>query len=310
MILKLFIRIGLPLLACFLAYQYLYKNFVSDTDYTEIGSDLNFIRANNRICFDKRTSLKEALNRLKINKVIKSDVSLLLLNKLRGNKPKLIDGCYRIGKGTSSLDLIKALESGQVIMKQFEVKPSYYLDYLDSKLRVHKITKARTDLVTEIKNNKNVYKKQFGIKGDNFEGLIFSKIYELPIYFEASSILRILLNESFNIWNSKFKSQIKSYKLDKNEVLTIASLISNESADISEQKLIAERIIKAIKENKNLNLDSPFNYSLNLQGRKIHKVYRTSHSSYNTYKIMGLPPGPIGAPTEKAVQITIDALKN
>lgn len=313
MIFKFTSRILIPLTICFCIFIYLYDSFISDVLENKLNLEVinlenNNLKKTSRICFDKSYSFDEALHFLKISGYIKNDLSFSILSKLRGERPKVIDGCFYVDKDTTPLDLIKAMESAQFLLKKIEIKPGDYLDYLDHKLRNKMILKRRRALTDELKENRDIYLKQFNITSVNFEGLFFAKTYELPIYFSASSIIRILLNESTNIWNSKFKKEVDRLKLDKNKVLTIASLVSVETNDLKKQRLIANKIVGDSEKNKTLNLDSTLKYSFNLRNRNVNNVLKNKSNPYNTYQIKGLPPGPIGPPTEQSVRVAIDAL--
>lgn len=293
-------RLIIPLVLCFFSYKLAYKKLISNP---------NSKISKNRLCLKKGATYEDVLKLLKERKLIESEHAFNIVKMVRRDSLNVIGGCYYVNENITPLELFETIESNNFITKKFKLKPTYYISYLDSILRKEFIIKKLSAFSSELKNNKAIYKKQFKINNNNFEGLFIAKTYELPLYFEASSIIRMLLNDSFNIWNKKFKKQVADNNLDKNKVLTIASILSAETDDARKQLFIARKIILADKKNKNLDLDSTVNYSLDLRGREVNDVHRQAKNPYNTYVIKGLPPGPIGPPTEQAIQTAIDALE-
>ncbi|HWW62851.1 MAG TPA: endolytic transglycosylase MltG, partial [Thermoanaerobaculia bacterium] len=78
-----------------------------------------------------------------------------------------------------------------------------------------------------------------------------------------------------------------------------ASIIETEAQRPQERALVASVYINRIRNHMLLGADPTVIYALKLAGRwdgNIHKADLDIHSPYNTYRVPGLPPGPIANP--------------
>ena len=100
-------------------------------------------------------------------------------------------------------------------------------------------------------------------------------------------------------------------KLKANEVpqdkwlttLTVASLIEKEGKLDVDRPLIGGVIYNRLNAGMALELDSTVHYAVGLDGSVFTTAAdRESDSPYNTYKVTGLPPGPIAAPGEASIK--------
>jgi UPF0755 protein len=55
-----------------------------------------------------------------------------------------------------------------------------------------------------------------------------------------------------------------------------------------------------------LQLDSTVNYALGKSDLKLSAADLATDSPYNTYRVRGLPPGPIGSPGDAAMQAALN----
>ena len=77
-----------------------------------------------------------------------------------------------------------------------------------------------------------------------------------------------------------------------NEALIAASLIEKETASRAEKPDVASVIVNRLRKKMKLQIDATVNFALNDYKRLRNNDYKVNHP-YNTYKIKGLPPGPI-----------------
>ena len=105
-----------------------------------------------------------------------------------------------------------------------------------------------------------------------------------------------------NLANSKFVEAISDssnslkIKLNKNEILILASLVEAEAKIKKEKKKIASVFLNRIKLGMKLQSDPTIIYGINKKAymdRPITKKDILLDHPWNTYKIIGLPPTPI-----------------
>jgi UPF0755 protein len=86
---------------------------------------------------------------------------------------------------------------------------------------------------------------------------------------------------------------------DPHYTVTLASLIEREARIPNDRPLVASVFVNRLKLGMQLDCDPTTVYAALLEGRYRGKIYRSdldSPNPYNTYKNVGLPPGPIANP--------------
>jgi UPF0755 protein len=90
--------------------------------------------------------------------------------------------------------------------------------------------------------------------------------------------------------------------LDRHRLVTLASIIQKEAGTTSEMPVIAAVFHNRLRRKMPLQADPTVIYGIaNFNGNITRKDLRTP-TPYNTYRIAGLPPGPIASPGADALR--------
>ena len=109
---------------------------------------------------------------------------------------------------------------------------------------------------------------------------------------------KLLLNDLWNARHDDFPLQ------SMDEVVVLASIIEKETAIESERKHIAAVFLNRLRQNMRLQSDPTVIYGLTggeSLGRSLLKSELNRATSYNTYRIKGLPPTPIANPGRASI---------
>mgnify|MGYP005693810081 FL=1 len=113
-----------------------------------------------------------------------------------------------------------------------------------------------------------------------------------------------------NILNQIWKKKPKVFILkNKNELLTLASIIQKEAKNLNDSRLIASVFINRLEKKMKLQSDVTLAYGFKVNGNKITKKMLKSNHPYNTYYHFGLPPTPISYPGEDDLRSLENILK-
>jgi UPF0755 protein len=96
------------------------------------------------------------------------------------------------------------------------------------------------------------------------------------------------------------------------EVLTMASLIEKETGIDAERELISAVFHNRLKKRMPLQCDPTVIYAARLRGKYRGAIFQSDlnfDSPYNTYKRLGLPPGPIANPGKRSIEAAIKPAK-
>lgn len=145
---------------------------------------------------------------------------------------------------------------------------------------------------------------------ESYEGLLFPATYEISSSLDAVGALELLSSEMatrverLGVDSAQARIQ-ERYGLDLSpyELLIVASLVQAEAGNEDEAPQIATVIYNRLAENSTawtLGIDASDEYGSRLSGIDI-VTYRQSDEPYNTRRVAGLPPTPIGAPGDYAI---------
>jgi len=102
------------------------------------------------------------------------------------------------------------------------------------------------------------------------------------------------------------KSRAKEINLTKNQVITLASIIINETNKEDEYWRMAGVYINRLNKGIKLQADPTVKYALgDYERMRVLKNDTYVKSPYNTYLYYGLPPGPIAIPSIKAIDAVL-----
>lgn len=131
--------------------------------------------------------------------------------------------------------------------------------------------------------------------------------YEFYASATPSDVVEKLVEYRDNFWTEERTGQARRLGLTPSEVAIIASIAEEESANRDERAVIGRLYINRLQRGMKLQADPTVKYSLgDFSLRRLYEKHLLNPSPYNTYRVNGLPPGPIRIP-EKA---TLTAILN
>lgn len=143
------------------------------------------------------------------------------------------------------------------------------------------------------------------------EGFLFPQTYEIGQKPTATSILKLMAKE-YNAVAARQELVSGAEELDRTpaEIITVASILEAEAQE-KDMPMVAGIIYNRLDQYMPLGLDSTSYYATNTPlGKPLPKDFTKIPSPYNTYLNTGLPPGPIGAPGEKAIKAALHPTKS
>jgi UPF0755 protein len=130
------------------------------------------------------------------------------------------------------------------------------------------------------------------------EGYLFPDTYHFERHTEPEEMMAAMVRRFRQV-----AAQI-GLKGDYHTTVTLASLVEKETPLDSERPLVASVFVNRLDKEMPLMTDPSVIYAALLDGRYRGTIYQSdldANSSYNTYKHVGLPPGPICNPGLKSL---------
>ena len=284
--------IGFAAILANLYYTKIYKTNVVKDGFVFIPSGADFKEVENIVRpYLKRTKpFKWVAKKKKYTKRIKS-------------------GKYQLKNGMSNNDLVNLLRSGN----QTPIKLSFNNQDSLEKLAGRIAQQIEADSLELLQ----IFNDEAFLTNNNFSrttalNMYIPNSYEFYWTVNASEFQNKMLKEYHKFWNSSRKKKAKELNLTTNEVITLASIVQKETAHIPERKTVAGLYLNRYKNKWPLQADPTIIFAIK-QKKGFDTVIKRVllkdleiDSPYNTYKNLGLPPGPIGMPDISAIDAVLN----
>lgn len=167
-----------------------------------------------------------------------------------------------------------------------------------------------------------IISKDFNIPETEFvqmakEGYLFPDTYLIPKTATAQDIITILENNLRKKYSTEMQQKARKLGLTDEKVIILASMLEREALFDEDRQEIASIILRRLDEGMPLQIDATVQYALGYQSQEKRWWKKTLsfedlkiNSFYNTYKNVGLPPGPISNPGFATINAVVNANPN
>ncbi len=251
--------------------------------------------------------LKRISHTLYREQVIEAPWKFQLLAHWRRQAGNLKAGEYTLSGRMSPAEVLDVLVSGKVRLYRVTIPEGLNLyeiaDLLDEGgfLHADAFIAAATD--PEITQS-------FGIEAATLEGYLFPDTYMLPRSVSEQRMLRLLVNRFQTQITPEIMEQAASHGFSLHEAVILASIIEKEAVVDAERPLISSVFHNRLNRNMRLDSDPTAVYGMEgFEGRILRRHLKVD-SPYNTYRIRGLPAGPIANPGLNSIKAAVNPLES
>ena len=146
-----------------------------------------------------------------------------------------------------------------------------------------------------------------GVDTANVYCLFVPNTYEIYWNTSLQNFLLRMKRESSAFWNDIRVAKAKSIPLTPHEVCTLASIVDEETANNAEKPAIAGMYINRLKAGMPLQADPTIKFAWHdFALRRIRHGLLDIKSPYNTYRNIGLPPGPIRVASVEGINAVLN----
>ena len=137
--------------------------------------------------------------------------------------------------------------------------------------------------------------------------LLMPDTYEFYWNISPEKMLDRMFDYYNDFWTSERKAKAERLGLTPDEVATVASIVEEETVKADERGKVTRLYLNRYQQGMRLQADPTVKFAIgDFSIKRITVLMTQINSPYNTYRVNGLPPGPIRLP-EKS---TIDAVLN
>jgi len=135
--------------------------------------------------------------------------------------------------------------------------------------------------------------------------LVIPDTYQMQWTASVREIMDRLVKESAAWWTQERKDAARAQGLTPQEVSVLASIVDGETQYVPEQPKIAGVYLNRLRIGMPLQADPTIAYCFEYKLKRILLSHLAVESPYNTYKYVGLPPGPISCPPKSCLEAVL-----
>ena len=204
-------------------------------------------------------------------------------------------GAYRFGPQDNMLSIFKTLKRGHQTPVRLVVPSVRTIGQLLQ--RVSPQIMADSAEIAALLND-SLFCDSLGFNKQTLPAFFIPNTYEVYWNMDARGFIRRMHREYDAFWNKERKEKAHSLNLDPLEVSILASIVEEETANNAEKPKVAGLYMNRLKLGMPLQADPTIKFSLqDFALKRILFKHLEVDSPYNTYKNIGLPPGPIRIPS-------------
>jgi len=257
---------------------------------------------NARVTVPSGASMRLAADSLEAAGVIGSARLFRFYAKVTGRDRSIKAGTYLLDRGASWNDVVDALVAGRGIVFTVTIPEGWEIrTIVPAVAEVMKVPAPALDSATR----DTALIRRLGIPTQTLEGYLFPETYLLPEGSDALPIVRRLVSEFERRWKPEWNAQLERLGMTRHQVMSLASIVEKEARVATERPVISAVYHNRLKRGMLLQADPTVIYAL---GRHTNRVlYRDLEvkSPYNTYRNVGLPPGPIASPGIASIEAAL-----
>lgn len=251
-----------------------------------------------------KTNFASLMKTLRDSQYISSPAAFQFVANRMDLASKLKPGRYEITKGMNVIDLVRMLRNGtqapvNLVITKLRTKENL------AALAGKKLECDSAQIMAFLNNNDSL--ASYGFDSNTVMTAVFPNSYRYFWNSNPSVLFRKLKAEHDIVWNKERRQLADTLKLTPEQVYILASIVEEETRLQKEKPDMASVYLNRFRMGMPLQADPTVKFALRNFGlRRIYEKHLAVESPYNTYRVKGLPPGPICTPSLQ----TLDAVLN
>lgn len=260
-------------------------------------------------------TLNSVISALQLEGIIAHELParLWVIAFARGRSPKA--GDYQFKSPISAIAALEKVLRGEVATRHFTIPEGF------NQFDIARALSALTSVKQDKENSSDAVGLSLSLMKDvssikeidpsatSLEGYLFPDTYDYTSTTSRRQLVDAMVRRFRQIWNADRQRRAKELGMNARQVITLASLIEKEAKVDSERELISSVFHRRLKIGMPLACDPTVIYASLLEGKYRGKIYQSDldrNSPYNTYKRVGLPPGPIASPGKRSIDAALN----
>jgi len=254
------------------------------------------------IHIEKGATFHQIAHQLKNAHLINHFKYFMYLSRLLNADRRIQSGTYKLTPCMSPHFILKQLIAGNVELTRVVFPEGYTIALIAETLDQYKII-SKEAFMAYAKNPRNV--RSFGIDADSFEGYLFPDTYYFAKNSSPERVIKTMLKKFWQVFDHTLCQRSEEIGFSIHETVIFASIVEKETGKAHERPIIASVFHNRLKRNMRLESDPTVIYGVPNFDGNLTRNHLKLKTPYNTYRIKGLPFGPIANPGEDAIRAAL-----
>ena len=249
-----------------------------------------------------RSTFQQVAALLEREELIKSRLAFVWLGRFQSADRKIRAGEYELNPSMTPAAILSRLSAGQVVLHPILIPEGLTMVQIADIFAQQGLV-DREEALRLMKDPTLI--ASLGVKADTLEGYLYPDTYKFPKGIRPKEVIAAMVEHLRQMYGPDLEARAQELKMTQHEVLTLASVIEKESSSNGEREEISAVFHNRLRKRIPLQSDPTVIYGLPNYDGNIHKKDLLSLSPYNTYRVAGLPPGPIANPGIQSIRATL-----
>jgi UPF0755 protein len=234
--------------------------------------------------------------------MVKQKPFFILLAKLKGAAGSIKPGEYELATSMSPWEITDKLAKGHIKIRRVPIPEDYTLKQIADRLVAENLVSEENFISV---TTDPVFLASLNIDANSAEGYLYPDTYDFYRGMTTQEIVKNMVKQFRKKVTSEMIERAKKLGMTTTEFVTLASLIGKETGHEEEKAQISAVFHNRLKKGMRLQSDPTAVYGLDEHRSFVRRKDLDNDTPYNTYKIMGLPPGPIANPGIDSLQAAL-----
>ena len=257
-----------------------------------------------RLTIRRGSSFREAADSLEAHAIVHHPRVFGWYATRRGLDRNIRYGTYLIRRGASWNEVLTALQEGQGIVNRVTIPEGWPLWEILPKLSSELLIPAES-LEVAVRDTLLLQRVGAPLGTETLEGYLFPDTYDFPGAVTARQAVELMVNRFEAVWKPDWNARLTELKMTRHQILTLASIVEKEVRRGEERPIVAAVYSNRLRIRMPLQADPTVQYAQRKRpGRVLYRDLKVE-SPYNTYRRVGLPPGPIASPGLASIEASL-----
>ena len=257
-----------------------------------------------RVMIPVGATLGDAADSLVSARVIRSARVFLVIAQVTGGaSDAVLPGRYLMPRGATTSALLAQLHSGRKRFRRLVIPEGWGITQIARLLR-DSLGADTAGFLAATRDSARRARMQ--TPAADVEGYLFPATYDFTADVTAAMAVDTMLTTFERRWKSAWDSVITAQGRTRHQVVTLASIVEKEAGRSADRPMIAAVYLNRLRSGMRLQADPTVLYALKLVAKRVLYSDLRVTSPYNTYRVSGLPPGPIASPGTASIAAVIE----